>query len=116
MSTVHNNVMVEVEQLTKTFRRDDGTAVEAVKGVDLTIQRGEIFSLLGPNGAGKTTLISMISGLLKPTDGDAHIGGYSITAQPMEAKRLMGFIPQEIALYPELSARRNLLFFGKLYG
>jgi ABC-2 type transport system ATP-binding protein len=108
--------MVKTHNLTKTFRRADGTAVEAVKSVDLTIERGEIFSLLGPNGAGKTTTISMISGLLKPTAGDALIGGYSITKQPMAAKKLMGFIPQEVALYPELSARQNLRFFGKLYG
>jgi ABC-2 type transport system ATP-binding protein len=84
--------------------------------VDLQIHQGEIFSLLGPNGAGKTTTISMISGLVTPTEGDAVIGGHSITRQPMAAKRLMGFVPQEIALYPELSARQNLLFFGRMYG
>lgn len=107
--------MVEVRDLAKTFKRDDGDDVEAVKGVDLDIYRGEIFSLLGPNGAGKTTTISMISGLLQPTRGDARIGGYSITQQPLEAKRLMGVIPQEIALYPSLTARQNLDFFGKMY-
>jgi ABC-2 type transport system ATP-binding protein len=90
--------------------------IEAVKGVDLEIETGEIFSLLGPNGAGKTTTISMISGLLEPTSGDAWIGGHSISKEPIAAKKLMGFIPQEIALYPELSARQNLSFFGKMYG
>ena len=109
-------VMVKVEKLRKSFRRADGTVVDAVKGIDLEIYQGEIFSLLGPNGAGKTTTISMISGLLPPTAGDATIGGHSITQAPLAAKRLMGFIPQEIALYPELSARQNLLFFGKMYG
>ena len=109
-------LMVKVEGLRKTFQRRDGTKVDAVKSVDLAIQRGEIFSLLGPNGAGKTTLISMISGLVPPTAGDASIGGYSITKEPLAAKRLMGFVPQEIALYPELSARQNLSFFGQLYG
>ncbi|MEZ4726809.1 MAG: ABC transporter ATP-binding protein [Caldilineaceae bacterium] len=109
-------VMVKTENLRKSFTRADGTTVDAVKGVNLTINQGEIFSLLGPNGAGKTTMISMISGLLPPTAGDALIGGHSITKDPLAAKRLMGFIPQEIALYPELSARQNLLFFGKLYG
>jgi ABC-2 type transport system ATP-binding protein len=107
--------MVETHDLAKTFR-SNGTVVEAVKGVDLQIRKGEIFSLLGPNGAGKTTTISMISGLIEPTRGDALIGGYSITDQPMQAKELLGVIPQEIALYPNLSARANLLFFGQMYG
>lgn len=107
--------MVEVHNLTKTFRRKDGTAVDAVKEVSLDIHKGEIFSLLGPNGAGKTTTISMISGLIEPTSGDATIGGYSITQQPQHAKYLMGVVPQEIALYPELTARQNLWFFGRMY-
>ncbi len=108
--------MVETRNLRKTYSRPDGSTIEAVKGVDLEIRQGEIFSLLGPNGAGKTTTISMISGLVEPTEGDATIGGFSITKQSMEAKRLMGFVPQEIALYPELSARQNLAFFGRMYG
>ena len=108
--------MVRADGLSKTFRRADGTPVHAVKDVSFTIAPGEIFSLLGPNGAGKTTTISMISGLVPASAGDALIGGHSITREPMAAKRLMGFIPQEIALYPELSARQNLLFFGRMYG
>ncbi len=110
------SVMVEVHGLAKTFKRPDGTEVQAVKGIDLDIQKGEIYSLLGPNGAGKTTTISMISGLLAPTQGDAKIGGFSITRQPMDAKRLLGVVPQEIALYPTLNARQNLDFFGRMYG
>jgi ABC-2 type transport system ATP-binding protein len=110
------DVMVEVRDLRKTFRHDDGTQIEAVKGIDLDIYRGEVFSLLGPNGAGKTTTISMISGLLPPTSGDALIGGFSITQKPLQAKKLIGVVPQEIALYPTLSARQNLEFFGKMYG
>lgn len=112
----NTTVMVRTENLRKAFRNANGELVDAVKGVNLTIHQGEIFSLLGPNGAGKTTTISMISGLLPPTAGDAFIGGHSITKEPLAAKRLMGFVPQEIALYPELSARQNLTFFGKLYG
>jgi ABC-2 type transport system ATP-binding protein len=108
--------MVETEDLAKTYPGKNGAAVEAVKGIDLHIRQGEIFSLLGPNGAGKTTTISMISGLLAPTRGDARIGGYSITRQPMQAKALLGVVPQEVALYPRLSARKNLEFFGKMYG
>jgi ABC-2 type transport system ATP-binding protein len=108
--------MIEARNLVKTFRRKDGTEVQAVKGVDLDVQKGEVFSLLGPNGAGKTTTISMISGLIKPTQGDARIGGHSITREPMAAKRLLGVVPQEIALYPMLSARQNLDFFARMYG
>lgn len=109
-------IMVETKDLAKTFRNAQGAQVQAVKGIDLQVRKGEIFSLLGPNGAGKTTTISMISGLLEPTRGDAFIGGYSITRQPLEAKRLLGVVPQEIALYPTLSARQNLEFFGRMYG
>ena len=108
-------VMVEVRGLAKTYKRTDGTPIEAVKDIDLDIRRGEIFSLLGPNGAGKTTMISMISGLITPTRGDAKIGGHSISKSPIDAKKLMGFVPQEIALYPMLTARQNLEFFGKMY-
>ena len=108
--------MVQVNDLAKSFKRQNGETFFAVKGVSFEIGKGEIFSLLGPNGAGKTTTISMISGLLSPTRGDASIGGYSITKQPLEAKKLLGVIPQEIALYLSLNARQNLEFFGKLYG
>jgi ABC-2 type transport system ATP-binding protein len=108
--------MIETQNLRKTFKAGDGSEIQAVKGVNLTIRKGEIFSLLGPNGAGKTTTISMISGLIQPTEGDALIGGHSITKEPMAAKKLMGVVPQEIALYPELTARQNLEFFGRMYG
>lgn len=108
--------MVQTQNLSKQFRQRDGSTINAVNAVNLTIQPGEIFSLLGPNGAGKTTTISMISGLMEPTSGDAFIGGHSITKEPIPAKRLMGFVPQEIALYPELSARQNLTFFGRMVG
>lgn len=109
-------VMVEVSGLKKTYKRPDGSPIEAVKGVDFTINKGEIFSLLGPNGAGKTTTISMISGLIAPTAGDATVDGHSIQQEPLQAKRLMGYVPQEIALYDRLSARQNLQFFGQMYG
>jgi ABC-2 type transport system ATP-binding protein len=113
---VHVDIMVETKDLAKTYGNVRRGEVQAVKGINLQIQKGEIFSLLGPNGAGKTTTISMISGLLEPTRGDAYIGGFSITSQPLQAKRLLGVVPQEIALYPTLSARQNLEFFGRMYG
>ena len=108
--------ILEARGLKKYYKMADGKRLDAVKGVDLSIARGEIFSLLGPNGAGKTTTISMISGLIAPSEGDATIGGHSIVKQPIQAKKLLGVIPQEIALYPELSAKQNLAFFGRMYG
>ena len=108
--------MIETHDLAKTYKSADGKEVLAVRGIDLKVRKGEIFSLLGPNGAGKTTTISMISGLVQPTRGDAEIGGFSIIKQPLQAKRLMGVVPQEIALYNTLTGRQNLEFFGKMYG
>ncbi len=90
--------------------------VQAVKGVSFDIKPGEIFSLLGPKGAGKTTTISMLSGLVVPTKGDAMIDGNSVTQAPGKVKQVIGVIPQEIALYEAISARENLAFWGKMYG
>jgi ABC-2 type transport system ATP-binding protein len=87
-----------------------------VQGVEFSAEQGEILSLLGPNGAGKSTTISMLSGLLAPTDGDATIMGHSIITEPEAAKASLGVVPQDIALYPDLSARENLVFWGKMYG
>lgn len=89
---------------------------QAVKGVSFTIQEGEIFSLLGPNGAGKTTTISMLSTLYIPTSGDAVIAGYSITKRPMGVRNVIGVVPQDLALYEDLSAKENLVFWGQMYG
>jgi len=88
----------------------------AVDDISFDVEEGEIFGLLGPNGAGKTTTISMLTGILKPTAGTATIGGYDIGTQMGEAKKLNGLVPQELALYPTLSARANLNFFGRIYG
>ena len=88
----------------------------AVAGVDLDVTRGEILGLLGPNGAGKTTTISMACGVVTPTRGEVSIGGISLARDPFGAKRGLGLVPQELALYEELSARHNLAYFGALYG
>jgi ABC-2 type transport system ATP-binding protein len=90
--------------------------VYAVQGVSFDVQEGEIFSLLGPNGAGKTTIISVLSCLLEPTQGDALVMDHSVTGEPMAVKAAIGVVPQEIALYEDLSARENLAFWGKMYG
>ena len=103
--------ILEVRNLVKQY--GDFTAV---KGISFEIKEGEIFSLLGPNGAGKTTTISMLSTLYTPTSGDATIGGHSITKDAMAVKQLIGVVPQEIALYEDLTARENLLFWGQMYG
>ncbi len=103
--------ILEVNGLVKKYA--DFTAV---KGISFDIQEGEIFSLLGPNGAGKTTTISMLSTLYTPTSGDATIGGYPITKNPMAVKQLIGVVPQELALYEDLTARENLVFWGQMYG
>ncbi|MBN1428754.1 MAG: ABC transporter ATP-binding protein [Anaerolineae bacterium] len=109
-------VLLKVNDLARRFKHGNGDFIDAVKGISFTIEEGEIFSLLGPNGAGKSTTISMISGLIEPTRGDALIGGHSIVREPLKAKSLLGIVPQEVALYPKLSARQNLDFFGRMYG
>jgi len=103
--------ILEVKELVKQY--DDFTAV---KGITFDIKEGEIFSLLGPNGAGKTTTISMLSTLYSPTSGDATIGGHSISKDPMAVKQVIGVVPQELALYEDLTAKENLIFWGQMYG
>lgn len=89
---------------------------QAVDGVDLTIQQGEIFSLLGPNGAGKSTTISMLCGLLGADEGDAEIYGHSIRKDSFNAQKILGVVPQDIALYLDLTAKQNLMFWGRMVG
>ncbi|MBT9143298.1 MAG: Daunorubicin/doxorubicin resistance ATP-binding protein DrrA [Dehalococcoidia bacterium] len=88
----------------------------AVNGVSFTIYKGEIFGLLGPNGAGKTTIIRMLSTVLEPDRGDATVGGYSIRHHADSVRSLIGVCPQELALYEDLSALDNLVFFGRMVG
>lgn len=103
--------MLELTDLTKKY--GDFTAVNHIM---LHVEKGEIFGLLGPNGAGKSTTVSMISTVLSPTDGTICINGMSLQKQPAAIKKVMGIVPQEIALYQALSAKDNLAFFGSLYG
>jgi len=102
---------IEVLDLHKNFGE-----VYAVQGVTFDVQAGEIFSLLGPNGAGKSTTISMLACLLEPTQGDARVMGHSIRREPMAVKAAIGLVPQEVALYEDLSAGENLQFWAKMYG
>ncbi|PKN93713.1 MAG: export ABC transporter ATP-binding protein [Chloroflexi bacterium HGW-Chloroflexi-6] len=103
--------ILEVKNLVKKY--GDFTAV---KGITFDIKEGEIFSLLGPNGAGKTTTISMLSTLYDPSEGDATIGGHSIRKDPMAVRQVIGVVPQDLALYEDLTARENLIFWGQMYG
>jgi len=103
--------ILQVQNLVKRY--GDFTAVN---GISFDIKEGEIFSLLGPNGAGKTTTISMLSTLYTPTSGDAIIGGHSVTKDPMAVRQVIGVVPQDIALYEDLTAHENLVFWGQMYG
>ncbi len=103
--------MIEIRNLSKHFGD-----VKALKNINLSVQQGEFFGLLGPNGAGKTTTVNILSTLLKPDDGSVTLNGLDLLSDPRGAKRLLGVVPQELALYEELSAADNLHFWGKLYG
>ncbi len=105
--------IIEIENLTKYYR---GNTEPAIDGVNLCITGGMIFGLLGPNGAGKTTIIRILCGLLSPTSGNVVIGGYSLKHHLSEIKKIIGVVPQEIALYPSLTARENLAVFGGICG
>src|SRR5512143_1154127 len=103
--------ILEVDQLVKKYGD-----VTVVKGISFAVEQGEVFGLLGPNGAGKTQTISMLTGVIAPTSGTARIGGHDILRESDQVKKLNGLVPQDLALYPTLSARANLNFFGSIYG
>lgn len=90
--------------------------LKVVQGASFEVEKGEIFSLLGPNGAGKSTTISILAGLLLPDQGEAAIMGHPVDKEGAAARAALGVVPQDIALYPDLSARENLVFWGKMYG
>jgi ABC-2 type transport system ATP-binding protein len=103
--------MLQVQELRKRFGER-----EVVRGVSFTVEKGESFGLLGPNGAGKSTTIGMICGLVGPDSGDVRVDGVSIKENPLAVKGKIGVVPQDIALYPTMSARENLVFWGRMYG
>jgi ABC-2 type transport system ATP-binding protein len=102
--------MIELKNLTKKY-----STLIAVDHINLEVSRGEIMGFLGPNGAGKTTTIKMMAGILAPTEGTAIIGGYDITKEPLEAKRITGFIPDRPFIYEKLTGEEFLTFIGRLY-
>ena len=103
--------MLKIAHLSKSF-----DSLKAVDDISFEVKEGEIFGFLGPNGAGKTTTISMISGLLKPDDGIILVDSLDLKTQLRKIKKIMGVVPQDMAFYEELSAKENLLFWGKLQG
>ncbi|MBI5629977.1 MAG: ABC transporter ATP-binding protein [Elusimicrobia bacterium] len=103
--------MIEISGLVKRFE-----TLAAVKGLSLKVEPGEIFGFLGPNGAGKTTTVKLITGLLKPTEGRILVGGFDVAAQTLEAKKIMGLVPDEPFVYPKLTGAEYLRFIGELYG
>ncbi len=105
------NAFLVVREVTKRY----GDA-EALKGVNLDVAEGEVFGLLGPNGAGKTTLLSILSCLVDPTGGEIYLDGRRVVRSDRDVRRLIGIVPQELAIYQELTARENLRFVGQLYG
>jgi ABC-2 type transport system ATP-binding protein len=103
-------------RVTGLVKRYHGSDEASVNGLDLEVREGEIFGLLGPNGAGKTTTLSIVCGLMKATGGEVRVLGEDVLRHPGRIKHLLGFVPQDIALYQTLTARENLEFFGRLHG
>jgi ABC-2 type transport system ATP-binding protein len=108
-----DQTIISIRDLTKTYK---GAEEPALKGISLDIFKGEVFGLLGPNGAGKTTTISILCGLFHPNSGTVHIDGHNIHSDMDKVKRVIGVVPQDLALYPTLTALENLTFFGNMYG
>ena len=107
------SVLVDIQQVSKKYK---DAPKAAISNLSLTISRGDVFGLLGPNGAGKTTFISMLCGLFTPDSGEIYINGQTHKTHSKECKQAIGIVPQEIALYPTLTAWENLMFLGHMYG
>jgi ABC-2 type transport system ATP-binding protein len=103
--------LLEVSHLKKSYN-----GRPAVEDLTFSVEKGEIFGLLGPNGAGKSTAMMMVAGLRQPDEGAVSIAGHSLSASLLERSRVLGLVPQELAIYPDLTGRENLQFFGQVYG
>jgi ABC-2 type transport system ATP-binding protein len=110
---MNGKIAIHIQNLTKSYK---GSSKPAVDNVTLDVYEGRIFGLLGPNGAGKTTMIRILCGLLKSTGGEVIIGGYSLKHELHKIRKIIGVVPQEIALYPTLTARENLSVYGGICG
>jgi ABC-2 type transport system ATP-binding protein len=107
------SLLVDIKNVSKKYKNASRPAVD---NLSLSISRSDIYGLLGPNGAGKTTLISMLCGLFPPNSGEIYINGLTHKTHSTECKQVIGVVPQEIALYPKLTAWENLMFLGHMYG
>ncbi|WP_299439082.1 ABC transporter ATP-binding protein [uncultured Aquimarina sp.] len=105
--------LIEIKSISKQYK---GATFLSLDTINLQISKGEIYGLLGPNGAGKTTLISILCGLIKPTSGEVLVSGKSFKTHAKEIQKAIGVVPQEYALYPKLTAKENLLYFGSMFG
>lgn len=114
--SLETNLAIDARDLRKTFQDPQRGSVEAVRGVNLDCKKGEIYGLLGPNGAGKTTTLRMLATILAPTSGTAFIDGVEVAADPLEVRRRIGFLSGTTGLYPRLTARETLTYFGTLHG
>jgi len=107
---------IEARGLTKVYSVPGKGTVQALRGLDLRCERGEVFGLLGANGAGKTTTLRILATILSPTAGSARIDGVDVAADPLEVRRRIGFLSNSTGLYPRLSVRETLDYFGRLHG
>lgn len=110
-ASIEKQTVVSVDALRKSYGK-----TTAVDGLSFSVQAGETFGLLGPNGAGKTTTLEMICGLIRPDGGDVLVGGHSVRKSPQTVQKMLGIVPQGLALYEDLSARQNLSYFARLRG
>jgi ABC-2 type transport system ATP-binding protein len=110
---MNKDSIIEIVNLSKTYK---GSKKAAIKNLSLNIKEGEVFGLLGPNGAGKTTTISILCGLFAPSSGEVYIDGLSVAKDKEQIKSIIGIVPQDVALYPTLTAYENLRFIGRMYG
>lgn len=110
---MENTPIIQIDSISKQYK---GADEPTLKGITLNINKGDVYGLLGPNGAGKTTLISILCGIIPPTSGAARIQGKDVFTNLTEMKQMIGVVPQDIALYPTLTARENLQFYGAMFG
>lgn len=109
--------MIEAFQLSKTFKPKGRKApLVALQDVSFAAQDGQITGLLGPNGAGKSTTLRILAGLIRPNEGGATVDGYDVLSDPHSVRRTLGFLPHNAGLYPRLTARENMAYYGRLYG